>query len=91
MSVQACTFFPDFPEGYQAPLTLAFTTDTQTPQTLVPVFLIHSLEAPFCHNPRCVCQEQRRQKIAMLASIAHGETTLHASTRFHDVSEEGKR
>ncbi len=82
MSVQTCPFFPDFPEGYQEPLTLAITTDTQTPQTVVPVFLIHSLQNPFCNNPRCVCQEQRKQKTSLLASIIRGEITLHHASSF---------
>ncbi len=87
-SVQTCTFFPDFPnQDYQPSLTLAFTTDTQTPQAVIPVFLVHRLDAPFCNQPRCVCQEQRMQKIMVLASITRGEVTLHDATSFKDASE----
>ncbi len=60
MDVQNCTFFPDFPgEGEQVPLTLACTSDTSIPHTIVPVFLIHSLKDPFCDNPQCVCQAEQ--------------------------------
>lgn len=85
MSVQTCTFFPDYPDrdDYQS-LTLAFPTDTQNAQTLVPVFLIHSLQFPFCDNPRCVCQEQRNQKTSLLASIIRGEITLHHASSFQE-------
>jgi hypothetical protein len=92
MSVYACPFFPDFPENHsQAPLTLLFATDTQTPQTIVPVFLVHTLKDPFCENPHCVCQEQRVRKNALLVSITRGEVMFRASTRFHDPSKGGKQ
>jgi hypothetical protein len=88
MSVQVCTFFPDFPgESQQVPLTLAFATDTQTPQTIVPILLIHSLKEPFCDNPHCVCQTERVRKNAVLLSITRGEAILRASSHFQKPPE----
>ncbi len=91
MSVRIGTLFPDFPEeGKQQPLTLAYTTDTRIPQTIVPVFLVHSLKDPFCDNPHCVCQAERVRKNAMLLSITRGEVNLRASERFQEPPEGGK-
>lgn len=88
MSVPVCTFFPDFPEeNHQPPLTLGFTTDTSVPQTIVPVFLIHSMAHPFCTKHGCACQQSRTQKAELLARIGRAELTLQA---FHDASEGGR-
>ncbi|QBD75204.1 hypothetical protein EPA93_04020 [Ktedonosporobacter rubrisoli] len=88
MSVRISTLFPDFPEeDKQPPLTLAYMTDTSIPQTIVPVFLIHSLKDPFCDNPLCVCQAQRVQKNAMLLSITRGEVNLRPAERFQEPPE----
>lgn len=92
MSVQVGTLFPDFPgDEPQTPFTFGFTTDTQIPQTIVPVFLVHSMKEPFCNNPHCVCQENRVRKNAMLLSVTRGEVILRASERFQDAPEGGKK
>jgi hypothetical protein len=75
MSLQLCPFFPD-DENHPAPLTLAFPTDTSTPQAAVSIFLIHSVEHPFCNKPDCICQQQRQEKAALLAGIASGVLIL---------------
>ena len=75
MSVQLCPFFPD-DERSPAAMTLAFPTDTSTPQEPLPVYFIHSLAQPFCNNPGCLCQQQRQQIAALLAGIASGALTL---------------
>lgn len=86
-------FYPLFPEtpGGKPPFTFGFTTDTSIPQTLVPVFVIHSMKEPFCDNPRCVCQEDRVRKNAMLRSITRGEVYLRASEHFRDAPEGGRK
>jgi len=56
--------------------TLSFTTDTQTPQTAVPVFLIHTLKQPFCSQPSCACHRNQVAAIALLAAIDQGALTL---------------
>lgn len=92
MNVQVGTLFPDFPdEGRHAPLTLGYMTDTSIPQTIVPVFLIHSLKEPFCDNPHCVCQAQRVQKNALLRSITRGEVNLRPADRFQNAPEGGEK
>ena len=91
MSVRISTLFPDFPEeGQHTPLTLEYTTDTSIPQTIVPVFLVHSLKDPFCDNPHCVCQAQRVRKNAVLLSITRGEVNLRAYSHFQEPLEGGK-
>ena len=92
MTVQLFPFFPDLPEeGQETLLTLAFETDTSAPCTTVPVFLIHSLENPFCANPHCVCQAERASKNALLFSIRRGEAIVYASTHFQETAERGQR
>jgi len=76
MSVQLCPFFPD-DENHPAPLTLAFPTDTSTPQAAVPIHFIHSPAQPFCDQLGCLCQQQRQEKTVLLARIASGELVLH--------------
>jgi hypothetical protein len=74
----------------QSPLTLAFATDTSTPQPIVPVFLIHSLKEPFCDNPHCVCQVERVRKNMVLLSITRGEVMLYPADRFAAPLERGE-
>lgn len=77
MSATTCTLFPDFPEEEQsAPLTLAFQTDTQTPQPVVPIYLVHKLQQPFCGDPGCVCQQHRPHKTALLESVRLTDLTM---------------
>ncbi len=77
MVATTCPFFPDFPEqDQQAPLTLAFQTDTRTPQSVVPVFLIHTLAQPFCSQPSCVCHQNPVAVTALLAAIDQGALVL---------------
>ena len=92
MMVQLFPFFPDLPEeGQETLLTLACETDTSAPRTMVPVFLIHSLDHPFCGNLHCVCQADIASKNAMLFSIRRGEAIVYASTHFQDTAERGQR
>jgi len=56
--------------------TLAFPTDTQTPQPIVPVFLIHTLEQPFCAQPSCACHQNQVTVTTLLAAIDQGALTL---------------
>ncbi|HLG65072.1 MAG TPA: hypothetical protein VKY19_24255 [Ktedonosporobacter sp.] len=58
------------------PGTLAFPTDTQTPQPIVPVFLIHTLEQPFCSRPSCTCHQNHVAVTTLLAAIDQGALTL---------------
>lgn len=89
MRVRVSTSSPEFPDdGRQPPFTLRFTTDTSVPQSIVPIFFLHSFADPFCDNPLCSCQEQSMEKAALLARIARAEVALHRASGF-DVPEGG--
>ena len=66
-------------------------TDTASPNLPVPIYFFHSLEQPFCRNPRCKCHWQQREVMRLLGSIVEGEITLkEAANLFDDVNGERK-
>jgi hypothetical protein len=67
-------------------------TDTARPQQHIPIYFIHSLEQPFCTNPKCKCQWQQKEVRRLLGSILEGEITLRqAANLLDEVSNEGER
>jgi alcohol dehydrogenase YqhD (iron-dependent ADH family) len=56
--------------------TFSFPTDTQMPQPIVPVFLIHTLEQPFCAQPSCACHQNQVAVTALLTAIDQGALAL---------------
>lgn len=76
MSATTCTLFPEPEEKQPAPLTLATQTDTQTPQPVVPIYLVHHIQQPFCSDPHCACQQHRPYKTALLESVRLAEVTI---------------
>ena len=65
-----------------SPVTLSFVTDTTRPHEVVPVFLIHTIEHPFCSNPGCICHLNHVVVAALLTVIQRGEMTLHDTAHF---------
>ena len=66
-------------------------TDTASPNIPVPIYYIHSLERPFCKNPRCKCQWQQQQVKLLLGNIVEGAMTLREAAKFlDDLNGEGK-
>jgi hypothetical protein len=59
-------------------------TDTASPHLPIPIYFIHSLEKPFCRNPRCKCQWQQREVRRLLSTIVEGEMTLREAADFLD-------
>ena len=59
-------------------------TDTASPNLPVPIYFIHSLEQPFCKNPRCKCQWQQLEVRRLLGSIVEGNMTLKEAARLLD-------
>ncbi len=51
-------------------------TDTATPRTPVPIYLIHDLPTPFCQNPWCFCQHGKRAAQSLYGRIAEGDLVL---------------
>ena len=62
--------------------TLRTETDTATPRPVIPIFLIHSLQAPFCHQPGCWCQAGKAQIAPLLEAIRNGELRLREAFSF---------
>ena len=66
-------------------------TDTASPNLPVPIYFIHSLEAPFCNNAHCKCHWQQREVRRLLGHIVEGEMTLKEAANFlDDVNREEK-
>lgn len=63
-------------------LTLRGATDTAHPQPVVPVYLIHSLEQPFCDRQRCWCQQGKAQITPILAALKTGSLLLSDAADF---------
>jgi hypothetical protein len=59
-------------------------TDTASPNLPIPIYFIHSLEQPFCKNPRCKCQWRQREVRRLLDQIVEGEMTLREAANFLD-------
>lgn len=59
-------------------------TDTASPNLPIPIYFIHSLEAPFCKRPGCKCQWQQQEVRRLLGSIVEGELTLKEAADFLD-------
>lgn len=63
-------------------LTLRTETDTATPRPVIPIFLIHSIDAPFCNLPGCWCHPDKANLAPFLAAIQNGELTVHMAASF---------
>ena len=59
-------------------------TDTASPHTPIPVYYIHSLQAPFCKNPLCKCHWQQQEVRRLLESIVEGSLTLREAAYLLD-------
>jgi hypothetical protein len=58
------------------PLTVRQDTDTATPRTPIPIYLMHGGSIPFCENPRCFCQRGKRAGAMLYEQIATGKLLL---------------
>ncbi len=63
---------------------LRFTTDTAHPQEIVPIYLIHTIENPFCPVPGCWCHTDQARIAKLLEAINNGEMTLREAANFAD-------
>ncbi len=64
--------------------TLRFTTDTAHPQDIVPIYLVHTIERPFCPVPSCWCHTDQEKIAALLGYIQSGVMTLREAADFAD-------
>ena len=58
------------------PFTVRQDTDTATPRTPIPIYLMHDGSIPFCENPRCFCQRGKRAVALLYKQIATGKLRL---------------
>jgi hypothetical protein len=72
-------------------LTLRTPTDTATPQPVIPIFFIHTIENPFCDQPVCWCQASKAGIAPLLTDIRNGDMLLHEADVFTDSQTEGGR
>lgn len=77
MVATTCTFFPEREDEEQNPLGLAF----------VPIYLVHTIEQPFCSNSHCFCQQQRPRKSDLLGKAKHAELRMQPAFLFQRKGE----
>lgn len=58
------------------PYTIQQETDTASPRSVVPIYLIHGGSSPFCNSPRCFCQRGKRAAAAMFPQLTKGKLQL---------------
>jgi hypothetical protein len=66
----------------QIPLTLRQESDTLTPRSIVPIFLVHTVDKPFCINPYCECHQKQEQIAKLLEETSQGKLTLREAADF---------
>jgi hypothetical protein len=67
---------PDYLLLDEQRLTLRQDSDTATPRTPIPIYLIHGGGRPFCENPRCFCQRGKRAAVMLYEQIGMGNLQL---------------
>jgi hypothetical protein len=77
-TMQEITFDPTNHTGFD---TLSFTTDTATPQSVIPIFYIHPGDHPFCTKPGCLCMQHEKDLETLLLAVIRGE--LHIKQVSH--------
>jgi hypothetical protein len=60
----------------EPPLTVRQETNTASPRTPIPIYFIHSLDAPLCTNPYCQCQKGRLAVHGLYQGIAANDFLL---------------
>jgi hypothetical protein len=61
---------------------LRYQSDSAHPQDIVPIYLVHSMERPFCQVPSCWCHTDQGKVVTLLESIQSGVMILHEATDF---------
>lgn len=63
---------------------LRYQTDTAHPQAVVPLYLVHSIEKPFCAVPDCWCHANQEEIALLLDHVRNGVMTLQEAADFAD-------
>lgn len=61
---------------------LRYATDTSSPQDIVPIYFMHSMDNPFCPIPGCWCHRNQKEIAKLLEHIEQGEMTLREAADF---------
>lgn len=64
------------------PFILRFQTDTSHSQDLVPIYLIHTMDNPFCPLPGCWCHTDQERIAPLLEAVRNGTMTLREAADF---------
>lgn len=65
------------------PIFLHHDTDTAHPRTPIPIYYIHDLTHPFCRNPLCICQSNKRAVTRLLRGVIEGDLEVRDAAALH--------
>ncbi len=51
---------------------------------VIPIYLLHTPEKPFCSNDHCACHQNQSQIAVLLQAVKDGEMTLREAANFTD-------
>lgn len=64
--------------------TLRTASDTAYSHEIVPIYLIHTIENPFCPAPSCWCHRDQERIARLLEHVESSEMTLREAADFAD-------
>lgn len=62
--------------------TVRGNTDTAHAQATVPIYLVHTLEDPFCPLPGCECHIDQKEITRLLEQVNNGSLILQNAAAF---------
>lgn len=68
--------------GAMEQYTLRYQTDTAHPQQIIPIYVIHTLERPFCQFPDCQCHTNQEEIAKLLEFVNNGLMTIREAADF---------
>jgi len=58
--------------------------NTAASQHIIPIYIVHTMEKPFCTNPLCACHQNQTQILLLLLALEQDEMTLREASDFVD-------
>ena len=68
----------------QDPIYLRQENDTASPRSVVPVYFVHAIDAPFCTNPHCICHQSLIEVSMLLLSIDEEVLSIQKAESFRE-------
>jgi hypothetical protein len=65
---------------------LRYLTDTAHPQTIVPIYFVHSITQPCCSQPGCWCRASQPAIARLFGQISKGELQVRPAADFEGDS-----